>query len=416
MQNSLYALTDAQIAAMPVKPRVDLLKARLVNYAWEAHAATRTTRISQRAASPSTPARMVRKRFRGSGIPTRRPRLASVSELPVGSRRRLERSRFTDAQLIAIYEAGAVRTEALFAVVGTTILPGISAGTITTKAQIDAMLDGVMSETRESQMCFGNNQQTGSSTGQTAQSTNEIKSTTYDPWVTQAGQNAVSGAQDWLNANPWQNYAGPTVAAFGPQFGQASDYLGGQLGRANPYTVQGAGGVASAMGAINPNASISDYMNPYVQGVLQPMLAQVNRAYREAGQNNAANATMAGAYGGTAQGVRQALLDKDYGTAVTDATNKAYSDAFMNAQASRAQNLGLLGQLGQGLAGIGQNAFQQGSTLASLLAGLGSTQQQAGQQGIQNAIKLNETNQTMPLNRYGMISQMLCAIRKTRRR
>jgi hypothetical protein len=45
--------------------------------------------------------------------------------------------------------------------------------------------------------------------------------------------------------------------------------------------------------------------------------------------------------------------------------------------------------------------------LASLLAGLGSQRQQTGQQGIQNAINLNQQNQMMPLQRFSMLGQLL---------
>jgi len=259
-------------------------------------------------------------------------------------------------------------------------------------------------------MCFGNNQQTGSQTGFGLNYTDQTSSTKYDPWATAGSQSTFGGAQNWLQNNPYQAYSGPMSASFGPEFGQASSYLSGQLGQTNPYTTQGAQGISSAMGAIDPNMSISDYMNPYTQGVLDPTLRNLNQAWGDARQQTAANATMAGAYGGTGQGVENALNNKNYGNAVSDATNQAYSQAFQNAQASRSQNLGLLGQLGSSLAGVGQNQFTQGTTLASMLAGMGSTQQQAGQQGIQNAISQNQTNQTMPLNQYGMLAQILSGV------
>jgi hypothetical protein len=194
---------------------------------------------------------------------------------------------------------------------------------------------------------------------------------------------------------------------FGPEFGQASGFLSGQLGQTNPMTMEGADATRGVMGAINPNATIGDYMDPYVDATLRPTLQNIGEQAQRQDQQIGANAAMSGAYGGTAQGVQRALNDRWTQQNIADATSKAYSNAFGNAQTARLQNLAQLLGAGQSMANIGQSAFGQGTTLASLLAGLGAQRQQASDTGVGRAIQLNSENQTQPMNRYGMLAQIL---------
>lgn len=252
-------------------------------------------------------------------------------------------------------------------------------------------------------MCFG-------STTSTQNNSNWKFGTTtnsYEPWARQAGQDLYTNAAGWANDNPWQGYSGPMSGEFGPEFGQASGFLSGQLGQTNPMTMEGADATRGVMGAINPNATIGDYMDPYVDATLRPTLQNIGEQAQRQGQQIGANAALAGAYGGTAHGVQGALNDRWTRDSIADATSKAYSAAFGNAQNARLQNLQQLLGAGQSMANIGQSSFGQGTTLASLLAGLGSQRQQADDTGIGRAIQLNSENQTQPMNRYGMLAQIL---------
>lgn len=257
-------------------------------------------------------------------------------------------------------------------------------------------------------MCFGG----GGSSQQQMQVQATSGSSGYDPWVTQSGQGLYGQASDWLTQNPWKNYSGPLSASFGDPFNQATTYLSGLLGQVNPYTTQAAQGYSSVAGAINPNASVSDYMSPYLSAVLAPTLDNIRQTAGEQGQANNANATMQGAYGGTGSGVVQALLDKNTQQQVANATGQAYNNAFTNAQGARLQNLQTLMNASQGLGGLGQQAFGQGTTLASLLAGLGSQEQQAGQSGIQNALNLHTTDQMGQMRQLTSLAALLQAIPK----
>lgn len=241
---------------------------------------------------------------------------------------------------------------------------------------------------------------------------NKTTTTTYDPWVTAGAQGTFGQAQNWLNQNPYAAYQGPMSAGFGPETGQASGFLSGQLGQVNPYTMQAGGALQSLLGGMNPNASVGSYMSPFVGATLNPTLSNLADAYNAASGQNAQAATMAGSYGGTGQGVRQALLDKYYGQNVAGATANAYNQAWQSALQQKLAEQGLFGNMAGALGALGQNVFGQGTTLAGMLAALGGQQQQAGQQGIQNAINLNTLNQTLPLSRYGQLAGMLAQVPK----
>lgn len=257
-------------------------------------------------------------------------------------------------------------------------------------------------------MCFGG----GGSSQQQQQMQSTSGSSGFDPWVTQGGKGLYDQAAQWLADNPWQNYSGPLTASFGEPFNQAKTYLSGILGKANPYTTQAAGGYQSVMGAIDPNASISDYMSPYLKAVLNPQLDAINQAAGEQGQAADASATMQGAYGGTGSGLTRALLNKNTQQQIANTTGAAYNNAFTNAQGARLQNLQTLMNASQGLGGLGQQAFGQQTTLASLLAGLGSQEQQAGQTGIQNALNLHSTDQMGQMKQFMSLASLLSSLPK----
>ena len=257
-------------------------------------------------------------------------------------------------------------------------------------------------------MCFGG----GGSSQQQQQMQSTSGSSGFDPWVTQGGKGLYDQASQWLANNPWQNYSGPLTASFSEPFNQAKTYLSGILGKANPYTTQAAGGYQSVMGAIDPNASISDYMSPYLKAVLNPQLDAINQAAGEQGQAADASATMQGAYGGTGSGLTRALLNKNTQQQIANTTGAAYNNAFTNAQGARLQNLQTLMNASQGLGGLGQQAFGQQTTLASLLAGLGSQEQQAGQTGIQNALNLHSTDQMGQMKQFMSLASLLSSLPK----
>lgn len=151
-------------------------------------------------------------------------------------------------------------------------------------------------------------------------------------------------------------------------------------------------------------------MNPYVQATLNPTLQNLQIANAQQHQQTGAAATLSGAYGGTAQGVQNSLTDYFTGQNVANASGQAYSNAYNSAINQYQTSLNQLLGAGGAQASLG-NAEMSGNTgLATLLASIGAQRQQAGQTGIQNAINLNQQNQTMPLSQGATLASILSGI------
>jgi len=80
---------------------------------------------------------------------------------------------------------------------------------------------------------------------------------------------------------------------------------------------------------------ISDYMNPYIQDVLNPQLRELGNQLQLGRNDLGASEMMSGAFGDARHGIEESQLYKDNAQAATDLTGKAYSDAFNEAMGLR---------------------------------------------------------------------------------
>ncbi|PNE10968.1 MAG: hypothetical protein CR217_11405 [Beijerinckiaceae bacterium] len=108
-----------------------------------------------------------------------------------------------------------------------------------------------------------------------------------------------------------------------------------------------------------------------------PTLQNLQTANQQQHQATGAAATLSGAYGGTGQGVQDALTNYFTNQNVANASGQAYSNAYNSAIQQQQNSLNTL----LGAAGAQTNA-------AGLLSGLGAQEQNVGQTGIQNALQL----------------------------
>lgn len=247
----------------------------------------------------------------------------------------------------------------------------------------------------------------------TSKSTTQSAGVNYfEPWVRDSGLNIYAGASNYAANNPYQAYSGPTAADANPAQTAAMGYLGSQLGQTNPYTTQAAGDISSVAGSINPNASIQSLMSPYAQAALAPTLQQIHDTADQQRQAAGTGAAMNGAFGGSAQGVAQGLADRYEQQNVGNATAQGMNQAFTAAQGQQNTNLQNLLSAGNSLSNVGQNAFGQGTTLASLLGSLGGQQQNIQQQGISNAMTVNQQKNTGQLGQYATLASILGAVPK----
>lgn len=203
----------------------------------------------------------------------------------------------------------------------------------------------------------------------------------------QAAQSSVAGF------SPLQSQVQSDVAnlRMPGQFGQAAGAAAqgtrgmlGTAGQAGMYGNLGAqAGLSYGQQATDPNA-VQAYMNPYLQASLNPQLEMMNRQYGQQAAQNAAQATQAGAFGGSRFGIQQAQNEMNKNLAQQQLIGQGYNQAFNTAQQNM-QNAAQLGMQGAGLGlqGIaGQQAGYGGALSgASTLGNLG-TSQLAAQQGI----------------------------------
>jgi hypothetical protein len=168
------------------------------------------------------------------------------------------------------------------------------------------------------------------------------------------------------------------------RYSQANmDYSMDTLGKATTS-------LAGATGAYDPSIAaknFQDFNNPYQQQVINEAMRQIDRQGDISRQNLQAQATRAGAFGGSREGVQRAELDRalaeQKNAAIVGALSQGYNQTQAQAQqafeADKARTL----QQAQGYQGIGglygQQALQQaqlGQSAAGLQGNLAS--QQAG--------------------------------------
>jgi hypothetical protein len=106
------------------------------------------------------------------------------------------------------------------------------------------------------------------------------------------------------------------------------------------------------------------YMNPYLQNVLDPQMAELRRQAQITQMKNAGNVTGAGAFGGS----RQAIMDAETQRNMMQEMNKTVGAGYANAYDK----------------GMNQFNMEQGQakTLADLLSSEGASQRNIEQQGI----------------------------------
>jgi hypothetical protein len=253
-------------------------------------------------------------------------------------------------------------------------------------------------------MCFG-------------MTTTNQQTTTPSGVIQAAGQNNLSFAQS-LAGNP---FSAPLqgIAGFTPQQSQAFGQIGNLASApnannpfyntiANDYASYGSAPAMSVSlpsvlgGNVNPaTASLSQYVDPNLQFELNPTLAAISRqadiALTGAG-GVGSQATAAGAFGDTRQGIQNAQTDYDAMLAAGQATGQAYQNAFqnaanlrgvdvsnlMNAQttnaALRQQRLQNMLGSGNALTNLSQYTTGTGLDLAQALNQAGTQQQQNTQQ------------------------------------
>lgn len=185
-------------------------------------------------------------------------------------------------------------------------------------------------------------------------------SSTLSPWAGDYVTNMMGKGQA-LAEMPYQTYEGPLTAGASDLQNKAFTGLQntnfpGTLGQS--FTNTGAPTARAGGQPMGGSGIAAQYMNPYLQNVLNPQLDEMRRQSQITQLGNAGKATQAGAFGGG----RQAIMDAETQRNMAMEQNKAIGTGYASAYDKGMGQFNAEQQQGMGLAGLmaGQGAAQRG--------------------------------------------------------
>ena len=152
----------------------------------------------------------------------------------------------------------------------------------------------------------------------------------------------------------------------------------------------GMGDTAGASGSTPPPLGVaSQYMNPYLQSVLQPQLEELRRQSQINLQPSMAKMTQAGGYGGS----RQAIMESEANRNLLQQQNKTIGEGYSNAYDKA----------------MGQFNTEQGQakTLTDMMSGAGAQQRGIEQEGITADYNEFLTQRDYPQQQLKFLQSML---------
>ena len=232
----------------------------------------------------------------------------------------------------------------------------------------------------------------------------------------------MMGKAQALSNTPYQTYQGPMTAGesglqnkmfqglggltFPSQLGQSFSSSGaytppamapntfanqpiGMGAGATPTGTTGASGTGGGQSTTAPLGVASQYMNPYLQSVLQPQLEELRRQSQINLQPGMAKMTQAGGYGGG----RQAIMESEANRNLLQAQNQAIGTGYANAFDKAMQQF---------------NTEQgQAKTLADLMGTAGAQQRGIEQEGITADYNEFLAQRDDPLKKVQFLQSML---------
>jgi hypothetical protein len=227
-------------------------------------------------------------------------------------------------------------------------------------------------------------------------------------WLNQASKSLVQQAYE-LGSRAFVPYEGDRVAEFTPDqqtgfqavrdmISGAPDVLPSALSMAQAYADAPAQQISDFGRIIDENGklgAISDYMSPYISGVLDPAIRKITEAADKARLGMDARMTMAGAFGDAQHGVEGSRLNREYQTAVGDTAGRVYADAWDKGMGLRGGDLSRFVDRDKSQAALNETALQR------LLQGAGSLLNFQGadqNQELQRIAAILGTGQTQQAN------------------
>ena len=255
---------------------------------------------------------------------------------------------------------------------------------------------------------------------------------------------AKTAAVTDISQNPYQTYSGDRTAGFSPMQQQAQQGAANmQTSGATGFGTQLAG--AAGLGALGANydptqfqagqfgqQQADQYMSPYMQNVVGVQQQEAQRQADIAGTQRNAQATGAGAFGGSRQAIMDAEAARNLATqkgsiqatglqnAYSQAQQQYNADQARQMQAQQASEQSKQYGAGYGMQGLstalqgagqlgalGSQGFQQGMDINKLQSAYGGQQQALQQTGLDTAYQNFQNQQNYPYKQLGFMSDMI---------
>tara|TARA_R100000406_G_scaffold26337_2_gene16903 strand:- start:2225 stop:3112 length:888 start_codon:yes stop_codon:yes gene_type:complete len=189
------------------------------------------------------------------------------------------------------------------------------------------------------------------------------------------------------------------------------------VGAYQPFLQQAQAGLTGAMqtaagAGMDPNA-YKEYMDPYLEDVVQRAQADIGRQGQIQEQQAAAQAVGSGAFGGSRSAVLQGEIGRNTleqqartGERLRSAGFSQASKLAQDAATQQLRQAQLAGGLSQGIAGLGQLGQQMAGQDINTLLGIGGLQQQQAQQGLNVAQANQLAQQQLPFQQLGFLGDI----------
>jgi len=178
------------------------------------------------------------------------------------------------------------------------------------------------------------------------------------------------------------------------------------VGSYQPY-LQGAGaGLARAMGSAADPTAYRQFMDPYLEDVVQRAQEDIGRQGAKQFAQTGAGAARSGAFGGSRQAVLESELSRNIMEQQARTGERLRSAGFKRASDQALKQAQLSGALAQGLGALGGQAQAMGVQDINTLLGIGGLQQQQAQTALNIAQQNQLAQQQLPFQQLGFLSDI----------
>ena len=214
------------------------------------------------------------------------------------------------------------------------------------------------------------------------------------PFVTDVLEKARA-IQERREVEGYVPFSGPRIAEFAPEQTQAFEQIKGLVGQGQQYFDPAAR--LTAASAFAPTApQVSQFMNPYLQNVVDIQQREARRAADVERQQLGAQAVGAGGFGGSRQAILEAEQARNLQQQLGDIQARGLASAYEDAQARLQQQRERERLAGAQFATLGQVAPGQAFRELSALEAIGAQRQQQQQQALDIAQQEYEIARTFP--------------------